>query len=46
MSGTEVNKRVQTQNRFETLQEDQTKGKADTQVDTLEDKLQEEQQEE
>ena len=44
--GPEVNKRVQTQNRFNTLQEDQTKGIADTQVDTGEDKLQENQQEE
>ena len=35
---------MQTQNWFETLQEDRTKGIADTQLDMVEDKIQEEQQ--
>ena len=46
ISGPKVHKRVQTQNRFETLQEDQTKDIADAQIDSMTDKIQGKQQEE
>ena len=42
--GPEVNKRVQTQNRYETRQEDQANCNADKQVDVAKEKLQAEQQ--
>ena len=39
-SGLEVNKRVQSQNQYETLQEDKTISNADQQVDLVKEKLQ------
>ena len=46
ISGPKVHKRVQTQNRFKTLQEDQLKDLAKAQIDAMKDKILGKQQEE